>query len=132
LVKILTSIKARCNNKNSNDYKYYGAKGIKICDEWLNYPDKFCKWAISNGYSDELTIDRINNSLGYNADNCRWATRKVQGRNRGGVILTMENAKKIRDDFKNDPSFNWITQAFKYGVSPSTIDSVLRNYCWKE
>lgn len=132
LVQIFLAMKNRCSNEKASDYKYYGAKGIKVCDEWVNDTDSFCEWSFANGYTEDLTIDRIDNTKGYNPENCRWSTRKTQGRNKGGVKLTMNDAMKIREDFKNNPNFNWISEAFKYNVSPSTIDSVLRNYCWKE
>jgi hypothetical protein len=80
LYKVHTSIKQRCENKNSKHYEYYGGRGIKVCTEWEPY-EKFKVWALSNGYESSLTIDRKDNNKGYNPDNCRWTTRKVQSRN---------------------------------------------------
>ena len=65
-------MKQRCYNKNEKSYKWYGAKGIKICDEWLDNPLLFEKWSFNNGYNDNLTIDRINEDKDYSPDNCRW------------------------------------------------------------
>ncbi len=74
-------IKRCCNKKNSN-YKDYGGRGIKVCDEWLHNFQSFYDWAMANGYTDELTIDRINVDGNYEPSNCRWATHKQQSMNR--------------------------------------------------
>lgn len=91
LYNIWAGIKARCLNENNPRYKYYGKRGISICDEWLSF-DEFKKWAISSGYKDNLTIDRINNNGNYEPGNCRWTTQKVQSNNsRKNVVITFDN-----------------------------------------
>lgn len=72
----------RCYKKDFPKYKTYGAVGIKVCKEWKDNRLKFIEWAISSGYKDNLTIDRIDNKKGYCPDNCRWITPKEQARNR--------------------------------------------------
>lgn len=81
--RIWQGMKDRCSNCNHSAYKYYGGRGIKICEEWLNSFDAFYAWSMSNGYRDGLTIDRFPDNDGhYEASNCRWATMKQQSNNR--------------------------------------------------
>jgi hypothetical protein len=77
-------MKSRCYNPNTPKFANHGGRGIKICDEWLgeNGFINFYNWAIQNGYSDELTLDRIDNDGNYEPINCRWTTYEVQNFNR--------------------------------------------------
>lgn len=72
----------RCYNHKDTMYDYYGGRGIEVCDEWRYDFMAFYNWAVANGYSDELTIDRVDNDGNYEPDNCRWATWKEQSRNK--------------------------------------------------
>lgn len=69
----------RCNNINHKDYKYYGARGISVCDEWHNIQN-FIK-DMYPYFEDGLTLDRIDNDKDYSKDNCRWTNKKIQSRN---------------------------------------------------
>lgn len=81
LANIWCLIKKRCLNEKDKIYKYYGAKGITICNEWKNDFKVFYDWAINNGYEDNLSIDRIDVNGNYEPNNCRWVDKKTQTRN---------------------------------------------------
>ena len=87
-------MKQRCYNKNNSRYYLYGGRGITVCDEWKDNSKTFIDWALSNGYSDDLEIDRIDNDLGYSPDNCQWITRK-------------ENIAKKNKPYTYDPDVLW-------------------------
>lgn len=71
---------SRCYNTSDKSYKYYGGKGIKICDEWMKNPTLFESWALSNGYEKELTINRIDSSKDYCPENCEWVTMEYNAK----------------------------------------------------
>lgn len=79
--RIWRNIKNRVLNPKKENYINYGGRGITICDEWKNDFMSFYTWAMENGYSDELSIDRIDNEGNYEPSNCRWTTRTMQSRN---------------------------------------------------
>ena len=81
LYNIWRNIKNRVLNPKNIRYINYGGRGIIICDEWKNDFMSFYNWAMSNGYSDELSIDRIDNDGNYKPSNCRWTTKSIQSRN---------------------------------------------------
>lgn len=117
IYRIWKAMKTRCLNPNFKRYDRYGGRGIKICDLWMDFLP-FYQWAMSAGYSDELSIDRINNDDGYYPENCRWATKSQQRRNYSqnhyvsidGNIMILTDASKI---FEVRPST--FLQKLKYG-----------------
>lgn len=106
----------RCENTKSTSYSLYGARGIGVCDEWKSF-DSFMAWALSNGYADGLTLDRINGNDGYSPDNCRWVTWQVQQNNRC-------NNHIISIDGESDTLTNW---ARRFNIPWWVVSSRIRN-----
>lgn len=86
LFSIYTNMKTRCYNKNNPGYRHYGSRGVVICQEWLEDFNIFYEWAMSNGYSDDLTIDRIDVDGNYEPSNCRWVTQEEQAGNKSNTV----------------------------------------------
>jgi hypothetical protein len=108
----------RCYNSDDKSHKWYGEKGVGICKEWLNNPILFEEWSLNNGYTDGLTIDRIDSEKDYSPENCQW-------------IPLAENTQKAG-------KVNWITidditltgkqWAEKLGLGVNTINTYIRKY----
>lgn len=91
LYHIFNNIKQRCYNMNNQAYYRYGSRGITMCQEWLNDFGSFYDWAMTNGYKDNLTIDRIDNNGNYEPSNCRWVDYKTQSNNvRNNIIYELD------------------------------------------
>ena len=90
---IWKDMKHRCYNPNDKRFANYGARGIKVCDEWLHNFQAFYNWAMTNGYKEGLSIDRIDTNGDYKPSNCRWATNKEQANNTTKNHLITYNGK---------------------------------------
>lgn len=115
--KIWHSMKQRCLNPNNAAYKYYGARRISICSEWITF-EGFYSWVLTSGYADHLTIDRIDVNGNYEPQNCRWATRGDQNRNtRRSKILVLSGTSMCQKDW-----------AKKLGISNTTLQKRLKKW----
>ena len=94
LYKKWLGIKTRCYNKGVHGYKNYGGRGIKVCDEWLHSFENFYDWAIYHGYSDGLTLERIDTNGNYEPDNCKWITNLEQQNNKRNNRYIQYGAEK--------------------------------------
>ena len=92
IYRIWSNMHSRCNNPKVKSYSDYGAKGIKVCEEWSIFENFFND--MSDGYSDNLTIERIDNSKGYCKENCKWITREFQAFNRTNSVIIEYNGDR--------------------------------------
>lgn len=93
LYSVYSQMIARCYNPKATSYPCYGAKGIKVCDDWRTSFESFVNWSLQNGYNDSLSIDRINNSKGYCPSNCRWIPLSEQFINRTNNVFYTHNGE---------------------------------------
>lgn len=120
LYNIWHSMRLRCLTKGYRDYKYYGGRGVTVCDEWKNSYDAFRAWAISSGFRKGLTLDRTNNEAGYGPHNCTWATMAEQCLNKASTIMV---------DFRGErlPLF---VLADRFGLNKETVRARVRMQGW--
>lgn len=115
LYGVWKTMRQRCNNSNNYDYRWYGAKGIKVCEEWNDFA-KFREWANGSGYKEGLTIDRIDSQGNYEPSNCRWITIQEQQRNKSNTRFYELNGE-----------YHTISEWSKIlGIHPSVISEKLR------
>lgn len=93
LHNVWKTMRRRCYDVNHNDYKWYGSRGVYVCDEWKDNYLAFKEWAENNGYREDLTIDRIDSDGAYSPDNCRWVSMKEQCNNRHSSIFYTFNGQ---------------------------------------
>lgn len=127
--KIWKGIFTRCYNKNYKLYKDYGGRGIVICKRWHkfeNFRDDMYKT-----YSDNLSIDRIDNDGNYEPKNCKWSTIQQQSKNKRMFKLTREKVKEIRNKYNNGKYGIGVKLSKEYNVCPAVISEIVnkkRNY----
>jgi hypothetical protein len=105
---IWAGMKARCLKKQIKNYLRYGGRGIKVCDRWMKFENFYED--MRQGYSDNLTIERINNNGNYEPNNCRWATNKEQSNNRrNNHLITYKNKTQNVTQWANEYGINKYT-----------------------
>jgi len=130
LYRIYNGMKQRCNNPNVNEYKNYGKRGIRVCDEW-NKPDglkEFAEWALSHGYQDDLTIERTDVNGDYCPENCTWIPQSEQGKNTTkNVFVTYNGERMIIADFSRKTGIDHriVSRDLKNGL---TVDEIMERY----
>lgn len=120
LYDVWTKIKSRCYNKNDKDYKNYGGRRIKVCDEWMNDFMSFYNWSLSSGYIDKLTIERIDVNNDYKPSNCKFIPNCEQSLNwRRSLKFTYKGETKDIRYFSN-----------KYNINYYALRARLTQYKW--
>lgn len=164
LYSTLNSMKARCYRKTHAKYKSYGARGIEVCEEWKNLDDgfdNFVEWALSNGYTDEMTIERIDVNGNYCPENCKWITMQEQAYNKQNTIWVNFNGEKIQlskickrlgvnyfrvyerifdsgwsvEDALTMPTqdvSDFVKKCREYGIKPKTVKDRIKKLGWDE
>lgn len=117
----------RCTNPKEQAFKHYGARGITVCAEWMKF-ENFLRDMGERPAGTE--IDRKNNSLGYCKENCRWADRFTQARNRDYTKLSPDSVRDILRRFEAGEALTSIAASF--GVVPTTIGNVVHGRTWQD
>lgn len=114
------NMRARCNRPSAKRYKDYGGRGITVCEEWNCSYETFRDWALNNGYSDELTLDRIDVNGNYEPANCRWISNSAQQNNK-------RNSRNITYAGKTQTLSQW---AKEIGITPKGLENRLDRDGW--
>lgn len=134
LYNIWSGMKSRCyNEKDTEHYKRYGARGVSICDEWRNSYEAFRDWALSNGYHDDLSIDRIDVNGNYEPSNCRWATNKEQQNNlRTNRVVTIngENYTVAQLANKYSAPYRKLLYQLNKGCNAEELVKYAKRFVW--
>lgn len=112
--RVWASMKQRCNNPNDNAYKWYGARGIKVCEEWSNSFESFYSWAKTNGYKKGLSIERIDCNGNYEPRNCEWITQEEQLLNtRRTRLITYKGKTQTIKEWSDELGIKYMTLWFR-------------------
>ncbi len=129
---IWVSMMCRCGHRawsNPDYWKYYISRGITVCPEWHSFT-AFAAWAMSHGYDDTLTIDRLDSYGNYSPDNCQWVTLAANLRKRTGVSMSMEKAREIRR--RKCAGERAVDLAKEFGINAPAVYKICDGTRWKE
>lgn len=130
LYKLIHNIRSRCTNPSASNFKYYGGRGISVCDEWTNNTVAFVEWASQNGWRPGLEIDRINHDGNYTPENCQFITHKQNSRKTRRSKTTEAQAKLVKSMFAEGASVN--EAAVKSGVSYMSAWHIRKGNSWDD
>lgn len=131
LHRLWLGIRNRCNNPRTPDYKYYGGRGIQVCDRWSWF--RYFVADVGPHPGPGWTLDRIDNNWHYEPGNVQWATRQTQARNRNYCKLTKIEADQIRKLYAGGPRHGGVRQvdlAKQFGVTQTSISQIIRGAVW--
>lgn len=132
LYSIWVNMRNRCFNSENKSFAYYGGRGISVCDEWSEFLN-FEKWAIQNGFEENLTLDRIDVNGNYDPENCRWISQKEQMRNtRSNHLLTYNGDTKTMAEWAEIAGIPYSTlkqriNKYNYSVEKALTKPVRRS-----
>lgn len=114
---------SRCSHTGNSVYRYYGGRGICVCPEWRSNYCVFRNWALTNGYRDDLELDRLDNTGNYEPGNCQWITASENCRNRSSnILLTVFGETKTLIEWAEDP---------RCRVNYTNLRQRIRRYSWE-
>jgi len=113
----------RCTNPKNNSYNRYGLAGIKVHADWVNYKE-FETWALANGYTTDMTLERDDNKLGYADSNCSWITKGAQRANQNRSVKNKLTIAEIADVKAHKESYSVLSN--KYNISKTTIARIVK------
>jgi hypothetical protein len=116
--RIFIKMKQRCFNPSDKNYRHYGGKGVSICDAWLSHPILFEEWSLNNGYTEQMTIDRLDSNGNYCPENCQWVTATDNARYKSTTRLI-----EVNKELRTGREWSLIC-----GLGINTINSYLRSY----
>lgn len=128
LKNVWNNIKYRCNNPKDKHYEWYGEKGVRVCDEWLDTRlgfFNFYNWALSNGYEEGLSIDRLEVEGNYEPDNCEWVTQETQCNNMTtNVLITIRNKTQTLAEWAKEYNLPYYTIWYRYNSGVTGKDLI--------
>ena len=116
------NMRRRCDNPNTNFFKNYGGRGIRVCEEWDKDSLAFIHWALDNGWEQGLTLDRIDNNGDYCPENCRWISRAEQ-------LLNRRNNRIMTLNGRSQTMKEW---ARELGINPQTLSNRVNRQKWSD